>query len=272
MPKRLIALSLLLLMIPISAPSADAYLVRFRSIIRVETGYSMMWADFVQFYNRGTSPATVKVLGMSDGTPSSTSPDSFTVPPGRVLRLDFALNGAWSPREVHLEDTALYTLHLDIPPGVIVDSRDEVYLRMDFIGSSFFYPQGHASMPVFDGLTPSNVPQVHLGSDLGVRQSRTNAIIYNAGSVAATAHVELRRTCDDSVDDQRSVLIPPNSTTQIAGLSAHVGGGCDHNRYTVVTVDQPSLSLVSNVTKSTPDSVTGRTPTIDVSVSHPRQF
>jgi hypothetical protein len=59
---------------------------------------------------------------------------------------------------------------------------------------------------------------VHLGTDLGVSDSRTNVGIYNASDREANARIEIRRACDNAVVDQRTVTVPANTTSQIGGL------------------------------------------------------
>ena len=135
---------------------------------------------------------------------------------------------------------------------------------------------GHASMPVFTALVPAQVPQIYLGTDLGERESRANVGIYNAGSVPATADVQLRRTCDNSVVDQRIVTVDPNATVQV-GLFGSVDNVCDRissftwSRYTVVTVDQPSITFVSNLATK-PDPFYPFVPTVDLAMAHGTSF
>jgi len=257
-----------------SALAADAYLVRFDARGSVPGCLEMRWHDNVTFFNSGTSPASVKILGNSDGPAAITAPDSIVVLPNHAVALDDFVNGqAWVPAS-QLQQTVpylLYILHIDVPPNVSVQSSDDI-----FIGSDCFPPNvvsdsyGHASLPVFTRLAVVGRPQVHLRTDLGVRDSRTNVTIYNAGDQAATAHIELRRLCDDSVADTRTVVIPPNTTLQTGGLIKGADT-CGHPftsgmRYTVVIVDQPSLSFVTTI--ATDHVVVLGGPTVDLSVAH----
>ncbi len=255
-----------------AAQCREVFLLRFSSFVTTqEACRPMLWGDRALLYNRTMVPATVRILGLSDGTPSLTQPAAFTLPPRRVVDLDTVLRGAWRPVEAAARSW-LFVLHLDVPEGVTVDSRDEFYLLQGCFHPFAFVPMGHAALPVIDRLTPPGTPQVHLSTDLGVRESRTNVIIHNAGTLSATAHVELRRDCDDAVVDQRTLLIAPRSTTQVGGLTAGSNTPCDSSRHTVVTVDQPSFSIVSNVTISSPGSITGLTPTVDLSVARSQDY
>src|SRR4029077_590073 len=121
--------------------------------------------------------------------------------------LNQALNGAWEPPTPNPDDN-LWTLHLDIPAGITVESRDEVYLENVCILPVQPTSLGKASMPVFRELTPPNVARVFLGTDLGARSGRTNVVMYNAGTTVAAAHIELRRACDNVVVDQVTVVVP----------------------------------------------------------------
>jgi hypothetical protein len=100
---------------------------------------------------------------------------------------------------------------------------------------------------------------VHLATFLSeptAQTSHVNVWIYNGGSTAATAHVEVRRQCDDAVIQEVTVDVPPKSSVSAAGLAGDFRGcrvptspraWSGGSIYTIVTVDQPSLSLVSSV-------------------------
>src|SRR5439155_14391174 len=145
----------------------------------------------------------------------------------------------------------LWVLHLDIPDGVVAESRDEYYVSFG-ISELLPAPRGKVSMPIFRQLVAAGSPQVHVGTDLGGNDSRVNVGIYNAGVQTATASVEIHRACDGAVMDSRAVLIPANTIVQTGGMvvgpstcpSATIQSWA---RYTVVTVSQPSLTFVSNV-------------------------
>jgi len=258
-------LALLVIVTP-AVKAADVYLVRFNALSRQNGCISVVWHDQAVLFNSGNAPATVRVLGVSQGQPAAGAPNSFVLPPGSAVALDDALSHGWS------NVAPLYVMHLDVPPGVRVTSRNEVYTHNDCI---VLPPRpgalGQVAMPVFTALVPAGTAQAHLGTDLGEFPSRTNVGIYNAGSVGAQAHIELRRVCDDTVVDQRSVIIPPNSTVQVGALAAGANictksSQAEWLRYTVVTVDQPSLTFVSNVRETPPNDSMGFVPTIDLAM------
>ena len=264
---------LALLSIAVLVPCAEArdiFVVRFSRVVAIDPCNPLRWGDRLLLYNRTRSSTTVRILGISDGTPNATIPDSVVLDPGIVVDLDSKLGGAWRP--VPFTATAwLFVMHLDVPDGVTIDSTDTFYSSRACLGPPLSFPAsfGHASMPVYDHLTPAGVPQVHLSTDLGIREIRTNVIVHNAGTLPGSATIELRRECDGSITDQRIVTVPPNTTIQVGGLVRGTPGSCGSaGRYVLVTVDQPSLSVVSALTVNPADAATGFTPTVDLTVAH----
>jgi hypothetical protein len=202
------------------------------------------------FYNTTNTIATVRVLGISNGAPFSTSPDKIDVPPGTVIWAESVLNGAWIPSGS--QGSNLWMMHLDVPPGVIVESRDEIFLTdSTLIGLPQSTSLGKVSLPVFREAVPANEQQIHLGTDLGGKPARVNVGIYNQSQIIANAHIEVRRSCDNSVVDTRDVQVPADTLIQITGLQVGVSTcapfGTTYRwlRYTVVTVDQPSMTFTT---------------------------
>src|ERR1700692_697483 len=60
------------------AHAADLYLVRFNAVSRENLGITLIWHDQAIFFNSGSSPATVRVLGVSEGQPARGAADSFS--------------------------------------------------------------------------------------------------------------------------------------------------------------------------------------------------
>jgi hypothetical protein len=255
------------LFIATTAVAADVYLLRFDAVSRQSGCLSVVWHDQATLFNTTNAPATVRVVGVSEGKPASGAVDSFVVPPGSAVSLEDSLGRPW------LSIAPLYVMHLDIPSGVRVGSRNEVYVHNDCI---VLPPRPGAlaqvSMPVFTALVPAGLPQVHLGTDLGELPSRTNVGIYNAGSVAAQARIELRRVCDNTVVDVRTVTVAAGATVQVGSLvaGANICGSTPSQsewlRYTVVSVDQPSLTFVSNLRETLSNSNMGLIPTVDLAM------
>ena len=262
---------LLLILLARAAAAGDAWVVRFNAMILPDcTGIT--WRDSTLVYNTNPLPAQLRIVGTSDDPPKILAPATVTAPPGRVVNLADLLQLGWLP-----ELPALSVIHVDVPEGVTLSASDEFEIRNWCIGPPYVETlNGRTAMPVFDHLTPAGMPQVHMHTDLGDRlfasgvQTRTNVIVYNGGTAEATAHVQLRRVCDDSVTDERTETVAPNSTTQIVGLSAGenvwIPSCRPWERYAIVTVDQPSLSLVSNVRHSTFVFESSVAPTVDLNV------
>jgi len=229
--------------------AADVYIVRFNAPGRQTGNIFVQWLDEVLFFNTNSTPVTVHILGVSNGSLQA-DPGELVLPPTRTIALNEAplVNSRWIPSPA----PPLWMMHVDIPPGVVVESRDEFYV---FTGIPELIPvsRGKVSIPIFKELTPAGKPQIFLGTDLGFAPSRVNVGVYNAGSEPATATIEVHRTCDDALMDSRVVAIAPNTLVQATALMVGASNTCTSNRtpswmrYTVVTMSQPSLSFVSNL-------------------------
>lgn len=264
------------------AGAGDVYLVQFDVLGKQQGFYQVAWRDEVLFYNPGTVAATVRVLGISNGTLSPHAQESLSLPPRTVVSF-WSMHLSWVPSGPTAGDPdPFWVLHLDVPDSVLVESRNEFWrLRYSLGGQPgpTILP-GRVSMPVFRRLTPAGEPQVILGTDLGDTQTRINVGVYNAGANSATAIIEVRRACDNSVADSRSVVIPANTFIQIGPLNEGEDTcGIDGRpiwrwvRYTVVTVDQPSLSYVANVAETAPFQCDGVqvTPLVTIAVAAPQR-
>jgi hypothetical protein len=229
------------------------------------------WADVLTFYNSTSATATVRVLGISNGTPFRTSPDRIDVPPGTVVWAESVLNGAWAPASEQAGN--IWIMNLDVPPGVVVESRDEIFLGDGCIVTTPVpnTSLGKVSLPVFHDAVPANEQQVHLGTDVGSKAARLNVGIYNQSQIAANAHIEVRRSCDNSVVDARDVQVPPDTLIQVTGF--HLGAntcaafGTTFNwlRYTVVTVDQPSFTFATVLSERL-NAIPGLAPEVGLAV------
>lgn len=271
---------LAMLLVGSSAYAADAFFVRFST----NSGPNgvLRWADDILFYNTNISPVTVHFVGVSNGIARPGAPD-LLLPARKTLSLrgaNEALIEQWAPA---FPPPPMWILHLDIPPGVIVESRDAFYRIVEFggVGLVSVTPRGKVSMPIFRTLIPPNEPQVQLGTDLGGRDSRINVGIYNAGDAPATATVEVRRSCDDVVVATATIGIPQNTVIQAVGVAAAVqqsectGTATAPEVYTVTTtVDQPSFTFVSNVTGDAQQSTdeAGIFPVVTLAVSKNERF
>jgi hypothetical protein len=210
----------------------------------------MGWGDVLTLFNTTNAPVTVRVLGISNGSPGTSTPDHLDLPPGVVVQANLALKGAWEP--VARPFGNVWMMHLDVPDGVVIESRNEMFDSYICNASpAELGSLGKVSLPIFRDAVPANQQQVHLGTDLGSKNVRVNVGIYNQAQVIANAHIEVRRSCDNAVVDSRDVQIPADTVLQVTGLQngLSVCSGTpatqDWLRYTVVTVDQPSMTFTS---------------------------
>src|SRR4029077_16771278 len=145
------------------------------------------------------------------------SPTTLSLPPGEAVMLPQAAL-SWVP--ISFDPIPMWVVHMDIPDGVAIESRDEIAYVEHIVLEPFVRPiaTGKVSMPVIRTLTPAGVPQIKLGTDIGTTTARQNVAIYNAGQQPALASIEVRRACDNSVVDNRTVTINPNTIIQVGGL------------------------------------------------------
>jgi len=206
-----------------------------------------VWSTDTLFYNKGPADEHVTLLGISNGVdPNGRVGQSITVSPGRTASLQQEVR--WVPA------IPFVMLHLDVPDNVT--ASDLLYIGSrndDFLGSpnTLFRRYGIVRLPLFNALVPANEPQVHLESDIGGIEAHVNVAIFNASDITATARIETRAHCDDGVISQRTVTVPSNSVVQFGPFQAEttrcVGVEQTKSIYTVVTVDQPSLTVVSSL-------------------------
>jgi hypothetical protein len=205
---------------PLSA--ADLYIVRgnasgpFFNAVEYVT-----WGTEVFFTNHSDALATVQLVGISnDEMPDSRVAKSFSIDPHRsaVLSRD-ASASEWTPASVQIQ--TLWVIHLSVPNDLVVDDvmfigRGAAGLGLPLPGDYPYY-FGKLRLPMFSSLVPANHEQVHAATFLGSPSyipSRTNVAIYNGGTAAATARIEIHDYCDDSVLTTTSVSVPANSIVQ----------------------------------------------------------
>ncbi len=213
------------------------------------------WGGDVLFHNSTQSTQTVTLIGISNGPFPSTAEPTLIVPARKTVSAG-AQGRQWLP----LPTTAnpLWVTHLDVPDGVVVESRIEIG-----ISSCLTVPPnplpifGKVSFPVYRGLQPAGVPKVHLGTDLGGMDARNNVGIFNSGTTTANAHIELRQACDDAILGSLDVTLPANTTRQftLPSVKTSCGESATATKpwvtYVMLTVDQPSISFVSILSNAT---------------------
>lgn len=206
-----------------------------------------LYTSDVLFYNTNQSPARIRLVEVSNG-PLLTTDRELIVPPAKSTSIARA-NKAWHP-----DSTApLWVTHLDVPPGVIVESRISVGQLCTVCGNipniGIF---GKLSFPVVRTWQTPLVPRIHLGTDLHAVPARNNVAVYNDAGFTAHAHVEVHQMCDETIIDRRDFDIPAKTVIQVNNLLAAPSGcatadaGSEYT-YVAVTVDQPSISWVSSL-------------------------
>jgi hypothetical protein len=207
-----------------------------------------VWSTDAIFYNAGAADRTVTLVGFSSGQDVHGLPaQTISVAPHKTARLQQSLR---------IPAVPLVMVHLDVPDDVIVENA--LYLGFALgTGASpnINYRQfGKVRLPVFESLIPAHQPQVQLETDVGDIPAHINVGIYNAGPQPATAHIETHGHCDDGVISTTDVSVPPNTVVQVGPFQAEsvFCNGYEQNRsvYTVVAVDQPSVTFVSALANS----------------------
>lgn len=222
------------------------------------------WTNTV-FFNEGSDTARIRLISISKGGPPEPVAE-ILVPAQRSASLTRRTN--WG----HGDD-GIRIIHLSVPEQVSVESLLLIGSHHDLGIAPPFTRLGRfgvAHLPVFTSLVPAHETQFHLGIFLGELPSRINVGIYNAAAVEASATVEIRAHCDDTLIETHSILIPADTAIQAFGFPVPqrdclqpIPGGPITSVYVVVTVDQPSLTFVSNVSNVLP-------PTASVSVTATR--
>jgi hypothetical protein len=245
--------------IPRCATATERYFFRFNaSGPVVSTCSGFVWSDEILLDNSGSAPATVRLIDLSNGGVPPGKATSFDLAPGETTSLDAKV--AWHPNAAGLGAAVpLWVMHLDVPQEVIVASHGQLGLGSacgPLPPTTAATAFGRYPLPVFTTLASPGSTQYHLGVGFGEEDSHINVAIYNAAEVVATAHVEVRQSCDNSIIDSRDVQIAGDSIVQVGGFNR---GTCPYGpkqgpaSYDVtVKVDQPSLSIVSSVSNNFP--------------------
>lgn len=251
------------------AAAEEMYVVRFQSpgpLAEPPCGY-LSWADHLIFHNSTSQEASVRLLGVSNG-PRRVGALDLPIPPGRTSSISgTALD--WNPDS----PATLFVNRLDVPSGTLVSSRLEAVIGVGAPCPVSTERRVVTSLPlaIFRALTPPNARQFHLATHLGSNRAgspsdaRLNVGIFNASSVAASATIEVRRGCDESIVATRHLVVPPNTIIQAQNVNASSPpflGSCsslgfpyrafDYTLYAVVVVDQPSFSYAVTLSNELP--------------------
>lgn len=233
-----------------SSPASDVYVVQGSAIGPQRNACDWYnWIGDVLFHNATSAPQTITLLGISNGDLPVGTDRTLTIPAGRTMSAFIQRN--WSPLPTTVNP--LWVDHLDVPNGVVLESRMEIGISTGCGPGQFGPLNGKLSFPVFRELQPAGVTAIHLGTDLGMVDARNNVGVFNAGSATANVHIELHQGCDDQTLSTVDVTVPPNTTRQfgirdIATACPATGGGTKGwVTYVTVTSDQPGISFVSSI-------------------------
>ena len=206
-----------------------------------------LYTSDVLLYNTSQTAARIRVIEVSNG-PLLTTDRELILQPAKSTSIARS-NKAWHPDST----AALWVTHLDVPAGVVVESRISVGQLCTVCGNNpalgIF---GKLSFPVMRTLQTPLVPKIHVGTDLHAVPARNNVAVYNDATITAHAHIEVHQLCDEAIIDSRDVEIPAKTVLQTNNMLA-VPNGCPtagpgaEYTYVSVTVDQPSISWVSSL-------------------------
>jgi hypothetical protein len=208
---------------------------------------SYNWSVEPVFHNQSDSDRTINVLHQSG---PAGLPPSITVPAGQSVPLSGIVSGP---------PLGLFAVDLDAPADVFVESRLQVTNVQPCVAVPPSGPFGGIPFPLFH-IVNAGQPQHHYNVGLGIQDTRMNVGIYNAGSITATATVEVRRpACSNPATTV--VTVPPDSVVQtrvaVPPLCAAPAGLSPFWMLNAtVTVDEPSFSYATSVSNAFPPTVT----------------
>jgi hypothetical protein len=202
------------------------------------------WYTDAIFHNFGATPESVALAGQ--GVSPLIAQVSFDVPAKSAVALSSQIGRIPPP--------GMNIAHFVVGNDIAVESRLEVrYDQPCLTTPPAGGPTGKVGFPVFTRLAAADEVQVHFGTDLGLQRSRVNVGVYNASSVPANAHMEVRnQACFPSTQAKADIVVPANTlvqTTLIPGLCEFVQDTSVPAwvRSAVVIVDQPSITYATPV-------------------------
>ena len=229
---------------------------------QIARGQFVMWSADAAFFNTGSTDAALRLIGVSNGGRIDSSGGGVVAAQRSVSIGDLGVRYSVDP------PNTLWVLRFDAAPEIQGASAL-------FIGTFATdgpapitrpFELGKLQLPVYRTLVPAGQRQVHLLTSLGPAStnpvqvqvpSRINVAVYNAGAKAANATIELHQHCDDAVVTTRTVIVPADTVVQVGPVDARTtscgtpGYAVDLFTYTVVTIDQPGFSFVSNLSNAT---------------------
>jgi hypothetical protein len=240
-PIRLV-LALVAVIAACSLEARDAYVLKVTALggLLPNTRFQQLWLDELLLHNSGDAPATVTVLGASNGVDTSAALP-LVIAPGRSTEQG---GQGWPSGPA-----ALYVLHLDVPPNVAaVSTLDPSLLNTAGMQPPFSVSLiGQVPFPVFGELIPAGQEQLLFNANVASPDQRLNLALYNAGDAPAEALVELLDACDDTVQTILTFTIPAR-TIQMFGVGPRPicppgTIGMAAGTYLRITLDQPGFAV-----------------------------
>jgi hypothetical protein len=253
---RMVRVVLLTLFLARTGAADDVWVVRgFAMVPQCPFfGPVVIWRADALLYNTSDREAVLHVEEVSNGG-IDTGYNDVVIPPAEVRGLAGTAND--------FANAILWVTRLTVPADVTVEGRLEFFHEDCRSPPPRNRAAARLALPVFRSLVPAGVRTLHAGTDLGIQNVRTNVSVYNAGSVTATATIEVHRAgCATTLPPvTRVVNIPPDTLIQTPVYEAPPACSDDLSvprwaAYTVVTVDQPSLSFVVSLSNEAEPSVT----------------
>lgn len=233
---------------------AEVYVVNGMATGSIGECRAVIWRSGFLLHNVSETERVVRLTGASHG--AFPGPASATLP----SRTSIGSAAAGLSRS---EGATLWVTRLDVPPEVAVEGRLELYLENPCtLPPPAEAPFAKVPMPVFTRLAAAGEVQNHFGVDLGAQDVRLNVGIYNAGESAATALIEVTLPlCSPAPISTRTALISANDVVQVPLTDLQPCSFGDPLRpawamNVHVTLDQPSLSFVSTLSKDAALTVT----------------
>ncbi len=232
------------------------------------------WQSRLLLTNTTDLPQTVRLMSVSNGPVRADARD-LTLAPHHTTEIlgDSPTDPHWAP-DASRSVAPIWVDQLEVPDGVVVSDRGEVFINQPAAGSTSppcefeASVSGGLSLQVVNALVPGGTSQYHLGTDVGDAaitgtpriDARINVGVYNAGTVPALATVQIR--CSDSVAAPEvandvdplimtvQIAVPPNSVVQKTVLPSMVEAapckyGFPSPYHVIVTSDQPGFSYAA---------------------------
>ena len=244
-----------------SSDAADVWLLRVQGYgTPLAPCSTVRMTDAIVFQNTTTTEARIRLLSVSNahdvtpGVPPVLGTADLVIAPGRTTSVTNALGPVWQSNP----PVSRWITHLSVPEGTIADSRLE--LGVTECASPSPQPPndlpvlGRVELPVFRTLAPAGSVQRLLSTDSAATAADVYVGTFNASATAAIARLELRRACDDAIVATATLDIAPNTLREhrfeVTPAMACGSALAPWAHYTLVTVDEPSITYALSIPRT----------------------